>query len=362
MSVIFKVEASSGPYQVQIGSSLLKNSAKENVFTIVDLLVAKLWAQSVPQNAFSVQAIEQNKTLETTAKIIEAMRSKGIQRGSHLEAFGGGIIQDLATITASLYMRGIDWSYYPTTLLGMVDSCIGGKSSINVGPYKNIAGNFYPPKKIIIDVDFCKTLTLPEQVAGLCEAVKICYVANNESFDRYINSYSDLLLPLSREHLLGLVELSLLTKKSFIEIDEFDQGPRLLLNFGHTIGHAIEAATGFSITHGVAVGMGMLAEIRMGMLLGGYSDLPDRAKILNSYIRGLFKNIPDMVNTVCNLDIELALEAFKADKKHTSQFYIVVTSDRQGYSERVSIPISDDAHRMIAEIFEWVKKDFCCEI
>jgi len=358
MSVTFKVQSSSGPYQVLIGAGLQKKVAKENSFSIADELVAKLWENSIPNNAFSVLAIEQNKTLETSAHIIESMRSKGIQRGSHLEAFGGGIIQDLATITASLYMRGIDWTYYPTTLLGMVDSCIGGKSSINVGRYKNIAGNFYPPKEIIIDVQFCKTLAFPEQVAGLCEAIKICFAAKTESFEQYIKSFSGLSLPLSSEQLLELVELSLLTKKTFIEEDEFDLGPRLLLNFGHTFGHAIEAATHFSITHGVAVGMGMLAEIRMGMLLNNWSDLPERAKHLDSYIRGLLKNIPDMVRTIRNLDISLALEAFKSDKKHTNQSYVIVTSDKQGYLERISIPVTDDLNQMILESFEWLKKDF----
>jgi 3-dehydroquinate synthase len=358
MSVIFKVEASSGPYQVQIGAGLHKKSTKESSFTIADGLVAKLWAKSVPQDAFFVQATEQNKTLETSAQIIEAMRSKGVQRGAHLEAFGGGIIQDLATITASLYMRGVDWTYYPTTLLGMVDSCIGGKSSINVGRYKNIAGNFYPPKEIIIDVEFCKTLTLSEQVSGLCEAIKICYAAKTDSFNQYVENFSDLSLPLSSRQLLGLVELSLLTKKTFIEEDEFDHGPRLLLNFGHTVGHAIEAATHFSITHGVAVGMGMLAEIRMGMLLNKRTVLPGRAKHLDTYIRGLLRNIPDMVNTIRNLDIALAFEAFKSDKKHTSQAYVFVTLDNLGRLERIFVPVTDDANKTILETFEWLKKDF----
>jgi 3-dehydroquinate synthase len=358
MSAMFKIEANSGPYKVYIGSGLQIKEIKESSFSIADELVAKLWANSIPVNAFIVAANEQNKTLETGAQIIEAMRANGIQRGAHLVAFGGGIIQDLATITASLYMRGIDWTYYPTTLLGMVDSCIGGKSSINVGRYKNIAGNFYPPKEIIIDVEFCKTLALSEQVAGLCEAVKICYAAKNESFEQYISNFSNLSMPLSSEKLLELVELSLMTKKFFIEEDEFDQGPRLLLNFGHTFGHAIEAATNFSITHGVAVGMGMLAEIRMGMLLSKRGSLPERAIHLNAYIRRLFKTIPDMVSTVRNLDGALALEAFKSDKKHIKQSYFIIALNEQGFLERVSLPVTDDINQTILELFEWVKKDF----
>lgn len=358
MSEIFKVESSAGSYQVQIGVGLKKAVERQNTFSIADELVASLWKDVVPENALLVQSSENNKTLETSAQIIEAMRSKGMQRSSHLEAFGGGVIQDLVTVTASLYMRGIDWTYYPTTLLGMVDSCIGGKSSINVGRYKNIAGNFYPPKKIIIDVEFCKTLTSYEQVAGLCEAVKICYAARTDSFDRYIRYFSNLTLPISNEKLLELVELSLLTKKSFIEEDEFDRGPRLLLNFGHTFGHAIEAASLFSITHGVAVGMGMLAEIRMGMLLNKPHELPERTNYLDVYIRGLFKNIPDMVNTIQNLDVDLALEAFKSDKKHTNNSYVIIAIDDKGFLERISIPRVDNTDKIILKIFEWVKKDF----
>ncbi len=362
MSVMFDIHSSSGTYQVCIGSGLQKTDTKENSFFVVDEVVAQLWKNSIPEHAFSVLATEQNKTLATSAQMIEAMRAQGAQRNTLLEAFGGGIIQDLATITASLYMRGVDWIYHPTTLLGMVDSCIGGKSSINVGPYKNIAGNFYPPKKIIIDVDFCKTLTLPEQVAGLCEAVKICYAATSDSFDLYLKNFSNCSLPLSSEKLLELVELSLLTKKSFIEDDEFDRGPRLLLNFGHTFGHAIEAATNFSITHGVSVGMGMLAEIRMGMILNKRSELPERAKYLEAYIRGLFMNIPDMVSTIRNLDVALALEAFKSDKKHINGAYVIVISDELGYLKRIQIPASDEINRAITGIFEWLQKDGLYEI
>jgi 3-dehydroquinate synthase len=358
MSVIFKVQASSGIYQVRIGAGIKKKAEQDSSFVIADEHFSKLWSKSVPKNSFNVLAIEQNKTLDTCAKIIEVMRSNGIKRGSHLDAFGGGIIQDLATITASLYMRGIRWTYYPTTLLGMVDSCIGGKSSINVGSYKNIAGNFYPPKEIIIDVEFCKTLNLTEQVAGLCEAIKICYASKTDSFNQYIERYLSLSLPLSSDQLLGLVELSLLTKKTFIEEDEFDNGPRLLLNFGHTFGHAIEVASNYSINHGVAVGMGMLAEIRMGTLLNNWNDLPRRAQYLDSYIRNLIKNIPDMVKNIYELDVDLALEAFKTDKKHTYQSYVIVTIDEEGYLERVTIPVTDDLNRIILGIFEWVKKEF----
>jgi 3-dehydroquinate synthase len=362
MSVMFKIQSSSGSYEVVIGVGVRPDHFSPNTFTLVDEQVKNLWIDSIPPNAFSILAVEQNKTLATGAQIIEAMRSQGLQRGSLLHAYGGGIIQDLATLSASLYMRGIHWTYYPTTLLGMVDSCIGGKSSINVGSYKNIAGNFYPPQKIIIDVEFCKTLNLPDQIAGLCEAVKICFAANTDSFERYIHQFSSLRLPASGAQLLPLVELSLLTKKTFIEEDEFDRGPRLLLNFGHSIGHAIEAATHFAIPHGIAVGLGMLAEFQLGVLTNGWDSLPKRAQVLNSYLRNLFALVPDTIHALRELDVSLALDAFKSDKKHTQQSYVVVTINQEGFLERVSIPRTQATDAMVVKIIQWLKKDFDDEV
>jgi 3-dehydroquinate synthetase len=104
--------------------------------------------------------------------------------------------------------------------------------------------------------------------------------------------------------------------------------------------------------------MGMLAEIQLGMLLNKSNELPERAKHLDSHIRGLLKNIPDMVNTIKNLDVALALEAFKSDKKHNNQSYVIIILDQQGYLKRASIPVTDGLNRVILEVFEWVKKDF----
>lgn len=359
MSVIFDIKSSSGIYKVQICEVFEVASGQlENSFAVVDSNVARLWPDCIQANAFSILAVEENKTLETSADLIEKMRAWGMQRNSHFYAFGGGIIQDLSTVTASLYMRGVKWTYYPTTLLGMVDSCIGGKSSINVGKYKNIAGNFYPPQEIIINVEFCKTLALAEQVAGLFEAVKICFADRGDSFSKYIKSFNGQPLPLTNDKLLKLVELSLLTKKKFIEEDEFDLGPRLLLNFGHTFGHAIEAATQFSITHGVAVGLGMLAEIRVGMLLTKRQAMSERTRLLDLYIRDLLKRIPDVVSNIKNLDIALALNAFKSDKKHLDSNYVMVTDNKEGFLERVTMPLDLNVDKLILDTFEWLKKDF----
>ncbi len=167
---------------------------------------------------------------------------------------------------ASVYMRGLQWAYIPTTLLAMCDSCIGGKSSINVGPYKNLVGTFHPPAAIMIDPGLVSTLSLEQTVSGLVEACKICYCRGTAAFQEYLD------LKPSPSMTEGQIEqavlLSLSSKKWFIEIDEFDRAQRLLLNFGHTFGHAIEGASHFRISHGIAVGVGMLCAIRLGELDG----------------------------------------------------------------------------------------------
>lgn len=354
MSAIFNIQSSAGVYEVHIDSSHPVHLS-DQTFYLTDLKFYQAWSNTVPAKALKIEALEDHKTLESCQQIIEAMRVAGMTREAHLGAFGGGIIQDLATLCASLYMRGIEWTYYPTTLLGMVDSCVGGKSSINVGAYKNIAGNFYPPKKIIINVDFCKTLPLTEQIAGLCEAAKICFAAKNSHFDFFIEKFFGSQLPLSSEQLEQLVELSLLTKKSFIEEDEFDRGPRLLLNFGHTFGHAIEAASHFSITHGVAVGFGMLAEIHLGILRRAETSTPKRALQLTEYIQQLFTRIPEMIHQIAHIDTLEAFHAFKSDKKHTLENYWLISVDPNGFLERIAIPRNSQSEAMIVNTFEWLK-------
>jgi 3-dehydroquinate synthase len=360
----FKISSSTGEYLVEIGLNLeeTKSLKKPADVVIVDQNVANLWFEGQAGDALLVEALEENKTLEGCAKLIEGMRSKGASRGSHLYSIGGGIVQDLSTFCASAYMRGIKWTYVPTTLLGMVDSCIGGKSSINVGPYKNIAGNFYPPQKILIDIKFCKTLALTEQMAGLCEAVKICFAASGNEFEDYLKIFSGSSSVLSEQEILQVVILSLHTKKRFIEEDEFDNGSRLLLNFGHTFGHAIEAATNFSITHGLAVGIGMLAEIQFGNALSHSQNTPDRVVKLGGYIKQLLATLPKSINCLKHLDVEAAMRAFKSDKKHSAQEYVVVVANASGYLERVRTPICSQTDELIRGIFSYLKEGFISEI
>jgi 3-dehydroquinate synthase len=360
----FKIGSSAGDYLVEIGLNLeeTRSLVMSPNLVIVDQKVAQLYYDNQFSDVLLIEALEENKTLDGCAKLIEGLRSLGASRGSHVYSFGGGIIQDLSTFCASVYMRGIKWTYVPTTLLGMVDSCIGGKSSINVGPYKNIAGNFYPPQKILVDIKFCKTLALADRVAGLCEAVKICFAASGKEFEDYLQIFSGSSSELSEQEILQVVSLSLHTKKRFIEEDEFDNGPRLLLNFGHTFGHAIEAASNFSITHGIAVGIGMLAEIQFGNTLNQSQNTPDRVAKLNLYIKRLLAITPEVLDHLQCLDVDVAMRAFKSDKKHSAQEYVVVVTDVNGYLERMRTPICNQTDELVCKIFSFLKEGFIREI
>ena len=165
------------------------------------------------------------------------------------------MIQDLAGFVSNIYFRGIRWDYFPTTLLAMGDSCIGGKTSINFNSHKNILGTFYPPEQIIAAPDFLSTLLIDDYMSGLSEVVKINLVEPSVSPKEIVEQASS--ANLNDRSLPNLLRSTLLIKKTIIEEDEFDTGKRNLLNFGHCVGHALENASDFAIPHGLAVLVGM---------------------------------------------------------------------------------------------------------
>lgn len=353
MSASFEIEirSSFGTYKVRIGRGLAREfvADSEALLAADSGLLAHFPWLDVPRTIPMIAA-ESAKTLQAAGDVVEALRDRGADRTSHLVAVGGGIVQDVATMSASIYMRGIKWTYCPTTLLGMVDSCIGGKSSINVGRYKNVAGNFHPPMQVLIDTDFCETLPTTQRVAGLCEAVKICFADTGTAFDEYLAlvARGDVL---DGSLLPDIIALSLSTKKRFIEEDEFDNGVRLLLNFGHTFGHALEAAGNFSISHGVAVGLGIMAAVAFSEEQSpGVSTLP-RVHALVSHLRDLVSHVPEVADHLRAIDREDALRRFKSDKKHRKDQFAVISLTSVGYLQRQFIPASVDSEQRILRAF-----------
>lgn len=347
----FDVRSASGGYRVHVGTGFINDTAlvnKSAIFLIDERLRSVLPAAA--KNVIAIAATEDNKSLEQAAPVIKALRDLGANRKSEIVAIGGGIIQDIATFVASIYMRGLPWKYLPTTLLGMVDSCIGGKSSINVAGYKNLVGNFYPPKEILVDLEFIRTLNAEQIAAGLCEAVKICYAHSDKQFSGYLKASP--LFDLSINTAENVVVRSLRCKQWFIEKDEYDQKERLLLNFGHTFGHAIEAATNFAVSHGIAVGVGMMVAEEFAHKNNLLNETgKQRTKKLSDYVFTLLAAVPALARELQAVEINKILEKFESDKKHLPDAFRVVLPTSDGHLELMSIEKTPTVKSAISDAY-----------
>jgi len=225
----------------------------------------------------------------------------------------------------------------------MVDSCIGGKSSINVGPFKNLVGTFHPPQCISIDPALAETLPRDQFASGLIEAAKICFVRGQEAFAAHMACQPS--IDMSTTDLESVIVNSLMAKKHFIEIDEFDKKERLLLNFGHTFGHAIEGASHYGIPHGIAVGLGILCSLEFqrsrGIDFGSVAVVAELERHLDRMIRML----PRLHEQLIALEMANVLERFASDKKHSRDRYtlIVVSAGGAVMLERIARTAETDA-------------------
>jgi 3-dehydroquinate synthase len=342
------IRASTGAYDVRIGEGVFGELLAQRPD---DPIIADDFFADRPeldeQRALFMAAEESNKTLAGAERLIAGLRDRGTGRSDQLLAVGGGITQDVATLVASLYMRGLVWSFVPTTLLAMADSCIGGKSSINVGPYKNLAGNFHPPAVIVVDPAFIATLEAEDRAGGLCEAMKISFCRGPQAYERYLALVADL-----RPDGTGaapLLDAVLRSKQWFIEVDEFDQAERRQLNFGHTFAHALEAATGFGVSHGIAVGLGVVAAERLAVALDGDAAAQPA---LTDHAASLVRQAPDLAARLAERDQERFAQAFLSDKKHGADGLHVILPARGGATEERVIARGDASLALVTRALD----------
>lgn len=350
MRTSFEIASSTGSYDVRIAPGAMDEvlaQSSEAIFVADAFFGERL--KSAGLDPILISADERAKSLDRMSDLILAMRKRGATRATKLVAIGGGVVQDAASFAASVYMRGIDWVYAPTTLLSMTDSCIGGKSSINVGGYKNIVGTIHPPSEVIIDPSLAQTLSSEQVAAGLCEAAKIALCRGPETLDRYFE-----LAPGKRSDpaaLTDVIALSLQAKKWFIEIDEFDRAERLLLNFGHTFGHALESASEFTISHGIAVGMGMLTAFHFGEAQGrNYARAPNVAAFRN-HVAELVGSAGEYGPSPVPMPLPALLDAFRADKKHQAAQFAFILPTEDGRIERVMLPRNEQVTAAVERAF-----------
>ncbi len=232
----------------------------KNVFE----LYSSLWTK-IPADRLSViEADENSKVIDTALEICEKMTEISAKKNARIISIGGGIIQDITGFVANILYRGIRWIFVPTTLLSACDSCIGGKTSLNYKKFKNLLGTFYPPDQIYICPSFFQTLSQKDFESGLGEVVKFNIMAGKDGLTEIEESIHKL-IERNETTLNNCVRKSLQFKKHFIEIDEFDKGERIKLNFAHTFGHAIETVTEYVIPHGTAVAIGMIMANRISV-------------------------------------------------------------------------------------------------
>lgn len=353
MQESFDISSSTGNYNVVLGTDLLSQvltQYPDAIYMIDERLEAVL--PDLITKRILIKADEMSKSLERMPEVILKMRELGANRTSHLVAIGGGVIQDIATFVASVYMRGIPWTYMPTTLLGMADSCIGGKSSINMLGYKNLVGNFYPPEAVLIDMAFIETLNEEQVVGGLFEATKICYARGYKEFLAYLQESPG--YPMNPDNAQRVIARALQTKKWFIETDEFDQNERLLLNFGHTFGHAIEAGSDFGITHGIAVGIGMIVAVEYAKKAELLSSVGiSHADHLIQHVKSMLgEGLKRVIEHPPKLDLELIMEKFNNDKKHRTDMYRMVVPNGDGELVLISAEKNDAVRKNIESAYQ----------
>lgn len=261
-----------GPYTVTFLNNPFGQLAKDlppKSVLIVDKNVSEIY-QTELRDTFAkhpyliIEANELTKDLTEFTQYAKQLTELKIRRDFTLVAIGGGVIQDITCFLASTMFRGMDWIFFPTTLLAQADSCIGSKSSINVGGIKNLMGTFLPPNKIFIATSFLNSLQKQDIFSGIGEMIKVHGIAGIDALKEFNSAYEKIMT--DKNSMNEFIYKSLMHKKFIIEQDEFDTGIRNIMNYGHTFGHAIESATEFAIPHGISITIGQTMACSYGHL------------------------------------------------------------------------------------------------
>ncbi|MBU2510518.1 iron-containing alcohol dehydrogenase [bacterium] len=354
MDNYFRVKSSIHDYDVIFSESFCENLKKDiekpcaviidkNVFDIYGKALESV-VEDLP--VYCLEVNENNKSLKTIEEIVIFLIENGFKKTHHLIAIGGGITQDITCFIAMTLFRGVKWFFYPTTLLSQCDSCIGSKSSINVLPFKNQLGSFYPPSKIVIDVSFTESLDKKEILSGLGEAIKVHYLDEEFRFEKIFKNYS--LALTDRNKLEEVVYDSLIIKKKVIEIDEYDRDYRNIMNYGHTFGHALESVTRYQLPHGMAVAFGMGIVNYLSRELGFLesADFEKMELLVKENTKGIEFRIEDL---------DELWEALKKDKKNVDEDVVFILTRGFGKMFKHKLPLDESLKKKITLYLEEIK-------
>jgi|WetSurMetagenome_2_1015567.scaffolds.fasta_scaffold76503_3 3-dehydroquinate synthase len=317
INLVEKVDSS---YDIVIGRDLFDQIAKEiwvmnkgRPIIITDSNVKELWAnqfgeriQELTKNCgiFSFEAGEKSKTLSTCEEIINQMSRSGLGRDTLIIALGGGVTGDLAGFIAANFCRGVPYVQIPTTIVAQADSSVGGKTAVDTKYGKNLLGAFKHPEKVWIDVNTIGTLPMRHLIAGMAETIKHAIIADKDFFD-YLDKNSQAILDKDFDALEYIAGKNCEIKGRVVEQDPKEKGLRRILNYGHTIGHAVEHLSGYEILHGEAVAMGMEIAAHFSKWNGGLSrgEVAEQKRLLQKY--GLPTRIPKDISYPRIIDVTL---------------------------------------------------------
>lgn len=304
-------------------------------------LVAALATRFSKVSRRDLPAGEACKNLGEIQNTTEWLAAEGFDRGTVLVAIGGGAASDHAGFAAAIYLRGVRFAICPTTLLAMVDASVGGKTGVDLPAGKNLVGAFHQPRAVIADLGFLETLPARERVAGLAEVVKAGLIADAALFERLERDGAAIAASSTAPALAEIIAAAVKVKVDVVTEDEHESGRRAILNFGHTVGHAVESASGYDLLHGEAVSLGMIAALALGVSLGITPPaLSERAGALLSALR-----LPVDVQRRLTADVIARVDV---DKKRRGQNVRFVLLRALGASELHDLPLSELRQRLLA--------------
>jgi len=324
-----QINLSSSSYQIKLGKDILKNlplylkeaGVVKKLVVITDKNVEKyhlntllniLDNSDIEYATITIPAGEENKTLDTVSFIYSKLLKNNITRDDTILAFGGGVTGDISGFVAATYLRGINYIQIPTTLLSIVDSSIGGKTGVDLKEGKNLVGAFKQPKLVVADISLLDTLDDKQISSGMAEIIKAGFIKDETLIEKLSISQN------FKEDIEEFIIRAINVKKEVVEADEFEEYERMILNFGHTFGHAIEKYYNFKgITHGEAVAIGMC------LITKNYDIKNQLINLLSKY------NLPYETDIPCNV----LLESIKKDKKALKDSINMITVEKTGYGK-----------------------------
>lgn len=347
----FKIKSKIHDYEVHFIKNFentLDDILLDGDFLIIDNRIKEIYNHQLKTvldkyKHIGIDAKEPQKSYMGIMPVIETLIENGFRKNHRLVAIGGGITQDVTAFISSIMYRGVKWVFFPTTLLAQGDSCIGSKTSINFGEFKNQIGGFYPPNAIYIYPGFIDSLATAEMKSGMGEMLHYFVVAGADDFQMYKKFYKDAFI--DKEILSKIIARSLEIKKGYIEKDEFDQNIRQVFNYGHSFGHAIESLTNYRIPHGIAVSFGMdmanFVSVKMGFI--------------SATIRDEVRNVTESIwqgYTIDDIDLNHFQKALSKDKKNVGTKLGLILNKGYGHIFKHVMTADENFKNWLKEYFE----------